>query len=542
MNQIFTGLFALLFLTVNPIFSQQASSTEMIPGQLIVRLKQGVDAETYVQQVNRDGRAPGILRYLRPIGKRFNIHHLGFHPGQVDPDLLLDYIRRQSQVESAQFNYHIEFRQTPNDPEYGRQWGLETIQAPLVWDVSTGGLTARGDTIVVAVIDSGFDVNHEDLFNNLWRNRGEIPDDGIDNDGNGYIDDVLGWDFGDSTGQLPLASHGTSVAGIIGAKGNNNTGIAGVNWNVKLMLISIEDVPQIIEAYEYVIDHRDRYNRSNGAQGAFVVATNASFGQRAKFCSEQPVWGGMYDLLGEVGVLTGAGTANDPLNVDEAGDMPTTCPSNFIITVLNTDIDDKRHQGSAYGPVSIDMGAPGQGSYSTTPFNNYGAFGGNSASAPHLTGAIALMYSLPCLELALGAVQQPAQTALFIREALIKGVDTLAALKNFTATGGRLNVFNGMELIGEQCGTTTGDLAVIKVYPNPATGNRIAFEYETPDFEPFEVRIFNALGQLVFRNRITPPRFGVKKEEINVWQWAPGTYFLVVQHDGQRKTAPFVVF
>ena len=297
----------------------------------------------------------------------------------------------------------LTFGVNPDDSFFSDQWDMAKIGLPDVWETTTGGLTVNGDTIVVAVLDSGFDIDHPDLRDNIWQNLEEIPNDNIDNDNNGYIDDIYAWNFRDSSNIHHLHAHGHSVAGIVGAKGNNGLGVTGVSWNVKVMVLDTKAISDIISAYEYVIDQRQRYNESNGTKGAFVVATNASFGKDRAFCEEYPVWGGMYDLMGEVGILTGAGTANSSWDVEEFGDMPTTCTSDFIITTLNTNEADEKHSGSAYGGVSIDIGSPGQGSFTIKLNDDYGDFGGNSAAAPHLTGAIGLLYSVPCPEIADGA-------------------------------------------------------------------------------------------------------------------------------------------
>ena len=118
-------------------------------------------------------------------------------------------------------------------------------------------------------------------------------------------------------------------------------------------------------------------------------------------------WGKIYERLGAAGILTAAGAANNAWDVVQVGDMPTTCPSDFLLTVLNTNANDERYYGSAFGRKSIDMGAPGQNSYTTKPFNNYGSFNGNSAAAPHLAGAIALLYAMPCGNIGRGRLRYP---------------------------------------------------------------------------------------------------------------------------------------
>jgi len=145
----------------------------------------------------------------------------------------------------------IQWRRTPNDPAYINQADMNLIGMPAAWDITTGGVTAEGDTIVVAVIDQGFQVDHEDLVDNIWLNHFEIPGDGIDNDLNGYTDDHRGYSVVTDNDAHTVNSHGTSVCGIIGARGNNGKGAAGVNWHVKLMLVSGADFEsRVIESYQ----------------------------------------------------------------------------------------------------------------------------------------------------------------------------------------------------------------------------------------------------------------------------------------------------
>lgn len=531
-------LVVLAALLGGPLLAAQGAAP--VPGELIVRLEEGVGPAAFTRAFAAHRRAAAGLSLGYPIARRFNIHLFRFDPGRVDGAALLAQVRTHPGVISAQFNYEVQFRSLPDDPEFSRQWGLLKIGADKVWEISTGGRTARGDDIVVAVLDSGFDIDHEDLRDNIWVNRGEVPADGIDNDGNGLIDDVRGWNFVDSSAMHRIDQHGLSVAGIVGARGNNGIGVTGVNWDVQLMVLDIRFVDQIIAAYTYVVEQRDRYNKSNGREGAFVVATNASFGQNKTFCEEQPVWGGMYDLLGQVGVLSTAGAANNAWDIEEEGDMPTTCPSEYLLTVLNTNEADERHQGSAYGQVSIDMGAPGQGSYTTKPFNNYGLFNGNSAAVPHLAGAVASLYSLPCEAIAESALDDPAATARQIGQALLDGVTIVPGLEEYTATGGRLNLFQSMEIVQDLCGGTTGPLDLLSLAPNPVH-DELRVIFETPDFEPCEFRVYNMMGQEIFRDEVIPSRFSTKQYRIPTWQWAPGVYVVSIRRGKEVVSEKFLV-
>lgn len=536
------ALTALLSIAAMLRLSAEADTVGLpIPGEIIVRYATGADAGEVVEDLRLSlGNAFYADRWL---SRQFQIALLRFDPVQVPAQAVMDAVKKHPEIVSAQWSYVVEPRnQEPNDPFFGEQWDMTRIQLPEVWEISRGGLSALGDTIVVAILDSGFDITHEDLRDNIWYNPFEIAGDGLDNDNNGLVDDIAGWNYVENSPEHTVFFHGHSVAGIVGARGDNGLGVTGVNMQVRLMLFTIRTVPNIIEAYDYVITQRNRYNTSRGAAGAFVVATNASFGQPLVFCETQPIWGGMYDLLGEEGILTGAATVNSNYNVDDEGDMPSTCPSDYLITVLNTNREDKKHQGSGFGPVSIDLGAPGQDSYTIQLNNGYGTFGGNSAAAPHLSGAIALLYSLPCEQLALDALERPSATALRIREVILNGTDPLADLSGKSVTGGRLNVFNSMELIREQCGTTPGVLDIIRLSPNPAD-ERIIIQYQAPDFEPaYQLRIFDTLGRMVHRQTVKPPRFGDKTLEVDIRWWPAGFYFIEFQHPQRSVTKKLVVY
>jgi hypothetical protein len=492
--------------------------------RLLVKLKAAVQPEYFIADFSTHSRAGGGVWIGKKLSIENNISLLLYDTASITAEELMGELKSFPDVESVQYDYYLEPRGEPNDPEMPEQWGLFAIEANKAWGITTGGVTAQGDTIVVAVLDSGFDVDHEDLKENIWINRAETPGDGRDNDNNGYVDDVQGWNFIADSPAHKADQHGHSVAGIIGAKGNNNTGVTGINWNVKLMVMEAKMVSHIIAAYEYIIEQRDRYNRSGGKSGAFIVATNASFGVNRIFCDQQPLWGEMYDRLGKVGVLTAAAAANNAWNIDEVGDMPTSCPSDYLLTVLNTNNADQRHPGSAYGKKAIDMGAPGQNSYTTKPFNRYGDFHGNSASAPHLAGAIALLYSLPCGKLGAKALAEPGPTALRIRSALLEGIDKVPALADVCHTGGRLNVFNSLQLLMEDCidPATIGDN--LSVYPNPSN-NAVYFDFVGQAGETSELRIFNAVGQVMFQRRYRSEREEIHGETVPVNLWRPGIYY-----------------
>lgn len=531
-------LLTLLLLPALNLLAQKESTVTR--GQLLVKFKPQVVPENFMVGFQTYARDGGGIWLEKKLSKSANINLIGYDTLTVNPLNLLQEIKKDPQVEYACFDISVEPRgDMPDDPKLESQWGIFTIGAEKVWEITKGGVSALGDTLVVAILDTGFDINHEDLKDNIWINKGEKPGDKIDNDQNGYIDDVYGWNFINQNPNHIADNHGSSVAGIIGAKGNNGRGITGLNWHVKLMVFETRLVSDIIAAYDYIIDQRERFNRTKGKQGAFVVTTNASFGVNKIKCVDQPLWGEMYDRLGTAGILSAAGAANNPWNVDEVGDMPTTCQSNYLITVLNTNPKDERYAGSAYGAVSIDMGAPGQNSFSTRNNNEYGAFHGNSAAAPHLAGAIALLYSIPRQRLAEDAMTYPAQTAMKIRNILLNQVDKSSALVSLTATGGRLNVFNSMVKLLEDYPEKMPEIpnGQLLVYPNPSI-DEIYVEMAKPETETGILSFYNAMGQQI--KQIFLPQ-GVNRARVLTSGWKPGNYWVFSPGVFNIQHATFVV-
>ena len=425
-----------------------------VPGELIVMFD--------------PGQGPALLPTLSPrrlLSARLRIWLMDLPP-QADEAATLRQVQAQPGVTLAQYNHYIQPRQAlqtfPNDPDFGDQWDMHNtgqngglpdadIDAPEAWDLTTGGLTAAGDTIVVAVIDGGIDLGHPDL--NLWKNHAEIPGNGLDDDNNGYIDDYDGWDAYDSDGSLPGDSHGTHVSGTVSARGDNGLGVTGVNWHAQVMPIagSSGQEATVVEAYGYALEMRARYNQSQGAEGAFVVATNSSFGVDFGQPVDFPIWCAMYDSLGAVGILSAAATMNNGSDVDQTGDIPTACASPYMISVTNTTRLDQRNNGAAFGLTTIDLGAPGTQIPSTLPNGNYGNLTGTSMATPHVAGAIALLLSYPCPGLAQQYQVDPAGTALLIRDYLFAGTDSIPALTGSTVTGGRLNLYQSLLLVENAC-------------------------------------------------------------------------------------------
>lgn len=373
-------------------------------------------------------------------------------------------------VSAMEVNQVVHFRADPNDVSFDEQRdNFERAGYRDAWDLTPGGRTVDNQEIVIAVLDAGFDFRHEDIQDNLWINPYDVPNDGVDNDNNGYIDDRHGWDMTGDDPELASDTHGTQVIGLLGAKGNNGIGIVGTNWDTKMMLFSIRNTAHIIEAYEYIREQRRRFNESNGAEGAFIVATNASFGIEGGTCADYAVWGSLYDELGQVGILTAASTSNRAWDVDDFGDMPTDCPSDYLIGVANLGENDALWRSSGFGRESVDLGAPGEQSFSTLPADRYGGFGSTSAAAPYVTGAIALLYATPCPTLMEKIKTDPAGAALLVRDVILGSTRASSSLQFRTATGGVIDVAEAQRTLSLTCaGDNLGEFRITSASPNPA--------------------------------------------------------------------------
>ncbi len=453
-----------LFLTAFFLFQNiQAQQLDHILGDVLIQIPDKATPDNLVRELQNFNGNPTSLIVVRKLRTVRNIWLLNFDHNQINENHFLAFLRDHRSVELAQFNHLLTERQTiPDDPQFFQQWhwvndgsGNGTfdadVDADLAWDITTGGTTIQGDEIVVCVME-GANRNHEDLQGNLWFNPYEIPGDNIDNDNNGYIDDIGGWNNAQNNGNIPTSGHGTAVSGMIGAKGNNNLGVTGINWNVKIMHVNVGSLndANVMEAYTYPLIMRRKYNESGGAEGAFVVATNASWGIDGGQPSEAPLWCNIYDDLGAEGVLNCGATANVDWDIDAVGDLPTACPSEFMVSVTATNNSDLR-TFSAYGLNHVDLGAPGSNVY-TLSGNGYNSTSGTSFASPLTAGVIALLYSAPCNNIGQLALSDPQGAALLIRDYLFNGVDPTPQLQLETVTGGRVNVFNSLQLLMQDCG------------------------------------------------------------------------------------------
>ncbi len=454
----------------------------------------------------------------------------------------LELLRQDPKVLAVQFDYQVKSRGEPNDPSYVQQPNLARLGFPEVWAENTGGKTPDGEQIVIAILDAGFSVGHEDLQSQLWINSAEVPDNGIDDDNNGYIDDWHGWNFIDDAHFYRSSQHGTQVLGMLAAKGNNGVGVTGTGWDNQVMIFAIETVSDIVAAYSYIIEQRQKWQRSDGREGALVVATNASFGLEGRPCSELTVWGNMYDQLGQQGILTAASTANRRWNVDDFGDMPTTCPSEFLLGITNIDADDRLASSAAWGPVSIDLAAPGQGSFTTLPNDGYGNFSRTSAAAPYVTGAIALLYSAPCDRLQYLMRNDPPAAARLVRRSLLQSAKPNANLIDLIATAAQLDVAAAWQQLKEECSSgATNQLSITNIYPNPSGNGYFFLEFADLSLGPYRLDLYDAAGRLLRQYALEVGAALPSSNQIDVAGLPAGCYQLRLSNEREVAFARLII-
>jgi subtilisin family serine protease len=430
----------------------------------------------------------------------------------------LSNIKRQKGIISASFNEYVENRVRPNDVKYGEQWALEFSKVQKVWDITTGGKTYDGKEIVIAQLDDGMDINHEDLKDNIYVNTKEIPNDGKDNDGNGYVDDYKGYNLSSNNGNINSLSHGTSVAGIMGAMTNNSTGIAGINWKVKIMpIVGIDRLDRIISAYSYIISQRRRFNNTNGAQGAFIAVTNYSGGISNAFGNVEPyrAWCDLFDVMGNDGILSIGATTNESTNIDLLGDMPSTCLSEFFISTTNIDKTGEKVARAGFSQKYISLAAPGENL--TTLKNNNGYqtdFSGTSGAAPMVAGVAALLFSVPCEPFSTLIVKDRVAAVRGVRNAIINGLTKTDNLKQLTKGGGYLNAEAAVSLMSGPCDgklllpSPKGDLGVLQAR---TLGSSVIVEYITPNEEAlYSVMVSDEMGRIIINKKLEVPSFGNK--------------------------------
>jgi len=413
-----------LFLVMSLITVAYAEDAAYVPGELLVGLKEGVTQDA-LQALNARVGAEMIYQF-----KLINAYQLRL-PKRLTVPAAIAFYSRQAEVEYAEPNYLAYIDAIPNDPKFNEMWGMNNtgqtggtpdadIDAPEAWEIATGS-----EAIVVASIDSGVDYNHEDLAANMWKNPGEIPDNGKDDDGNGFVDDVYGYDFyNNDNAPMDDNGHGTHTSGTIGAVGNNGIGVAGVCWKVKIMALKcfsasgMSDNAAIIKCVQYAT--------LMGAR----LSNNSYGGPPSQSLRDAIAAGPLFVAAAGNGGRDDIGDDNDIIS-----HYPASYRLRNIIAVAATDDKDMKASFSNYGIKSVDLGAPGVNILSTTPQNTYSLGDGTSMAAPHVAGVAALVMAV-----------NPNLSDLEVKDGILNSVDNVPGLVGKVLTGGRLNAATAVKL------------------------------------------------------------------------------------------------
>ncbi|MES2856911.1 MAG: S8 family serine peptidase [Bdellovibrionota bacterium] len=402
-------------------FVSHASASESVPGEFVVALSK--DAKSIPSLESKLGGK--ILRHVRKdivLVKR-NQKETG--------QLALEKIRDLGFVKAASPNFIYRTVGIPNDPEFGNLWGLANsgaldssgvrgisgvdIGAVRAWEITTGS-----SDVVVAVVDTGIDFRIPELNVNAWINEKERDGvEGVDDDDNGYVDDVNGYDFANEDGNpYDDHGHGTHCAGTVGARGNDSSGVAGVAWNVRLMAVKFMD------------------SRGSGTLANAIRAIDYARINGAKISSNSWGGGGYNDLLRnaivdaeKTGQLFIAAAGNDGMNNDDDATYPATYDLENIIAVAAVNNRGELAEFSNYGKISVDIAAPGVNVLSTVP-NGVQYYSGTSMATPHVSGVAALLIS-----------QNPELGYSELKEKILKSARPLKTLEGKISSGGMLDAF-----------------------------------------------------------------------------------------------------
>jgi subtilisin family serine protease/chitodextrinase len=415
-----------VFLAVTQVYAD-SSDVQYMEGELLVKFKPGVRGLARSDSHRKAGAT--TIKEFPSLG----IHHVSFSKGRRAEDVIAVYTRNPN-VEYAEPNYIVSVDTIPNDFSFNLLWGLHNtgftggipdadIDAPEAWDITVGL-----SNTVVAIIDTGIDYTHQDLDQNIWINQIELYGTaGVDDDANGYIDDIYGIDtYNLDSDPYDDHSHGTHVAGTIGAESNNSIGVTGVNWDVQLLACKFLDATGYgpssgaIECLEYIRALKDG--------GVNIIASNNSWGS---YSFSQALEDAI-EAQGDILFIASAG--NNGSDNEQIPHYPDSYYLPNIISVTTTNHSDG--QVYNYGEHSVHLGAPGYDILSTMPGSVYGYKSGTSMATPHVTGVAALLKA-----------QDPGRDWKVIKNLLLSGGDAITSLENKTISGKRLNAYGSMNCI-----------------------------------------------------------------------------------------------
>ncbi len=425
-----SALVAAIWLVCSAVGAQQSAPVRpYVEGEILVQYR----SSTNDTQRDTMVRSRAAAR-LRSFG-RLAVDHLKLPAGQ-SVDAALAAFRAMPGVVAAQPNYirhAIQNLGPPNDPYWldGSLWGLQQIHAQDVW----ANFTTGDGSVVVASIDTGVNYAHPDLAANMWRNPLEIPGNGIDDDGDGYVDDVFGIDVVSHDGNpMDDQGHGTHTSGTIAAVGNNGLGVTGVSWNTRILACKFLDSSGsgtdagAIECFDYITALRLR--------GENIRVSSNSWGQSRGSDPPSAVLQTAIDAAGAAGIINIFGAGNDGTNNDVSPFDPASYSSDSIVSVASSSATDHRSSFSNYGATSVDLAAPGEDILSTYLGNGYETLSGTSMATPHVAGVAALL-----------AEMNPSLSVADIKAILVSTVDQFPAWSGRVVSGGRLNAFSAASAV-----------------------------------------------------------------------------------------------
>lgn len=517
----------------------------MAQNELLIKLEKHVNADRFVAAFNESNFYLQVQQFNQIVPSE-NIYQFEVNTSPHFSQNVLNEFRSRKGVIYVQENHkNVTLRKEPDDPSFVGQWHLRHINAPTAWDLTEGGKNANGEEVVVAVIDVSFERTHFDLEQNFWINLNDTLDS-LDNDSNGYVDDHYGWNCYLDSGRIDAISgqgnpsHGTEVAGVIGAVTNNNSGVSSVGWNIKMLpvMASSTDEAMAVKGLNYVLEMRKLYNESDGQKGAFIVACNMSFGVDGGKPSDFPIWCDMIDQLGAQGIITVGAGPNRNWNIDSRGDVPCTCPSDYLVAVTRTDNSDNI-TGGGYGPVHMDVGAPGIDILTTRINNQVGRNTGTSFAAPQVSAAIALMHSVLPQSILDQYSNDPSGLAKLLRYYLLNNsTRTIDGLSEKISTGGVLDLGMAVEIAqeGPQLSVSSEEEVTdrFKVFPNPAK-NFLNISKKQSSYMVYHIRLMDLSGKEVISTTEDSP------VSLNTGNLSPGVYVLHLEGGGVREYHKIVI-
>ena len=533
-----------------PKSSTTAIASNVIPNTYLVRV-----SSSWIKSVSLEPSLANLSSQLKCQDESFGLYRF------VGNESVLLELKAKANLAGIPFTYqpehYIQRRSLkPNDPLLPQQRYLDVIQMPLAWEQGMAGVNRYGDTLVVAVVDDGMDTSHPDLRENIWVNRKEIPWNGKDDDNNGYTDDYWGWNGGDSTpiifnSESIFYGHGTSVAGVLGARGNNGIGVSGVIWQVKMMPLlcystkGADGEVGVVRSMLYAYRQKKRWINSQGKEGANVVALNMSVGLDKAFANEAPIWCAMFDSLASVGIISAGATTNSNIDVEKEGDIPSLCLSDGLIVTSSTLLN-KQFDQAGYGTTSVDIAAPGGDVYTAIPLqinpaSPYKGEQGTSFAAPMIAGTVAWLNSVVCkYYLDLMSVNSDSAIGL-MRNWILTSVEPNKSLDTVCVTSGVLQCFNAWKKMDAWCmlhEPTYGadDIVSAKpiLFPNPSLDQ--SFELAFPMSMPLTVSIYDASGRVVW-NGVANTN---EKIEMNR-KLASGLYYVDAKVGGDSTRITWIV-